>query len=181
MKLVREWLEQAETEMAYGEEAQPPEQITKAPTLEELDGYMAAALTQLAAARQVKTWIETEMIARIGDGHSVRLGDWFYRAGAVEEYKVREDRRRDFWCHVREHDFAERLFNPNQARKTGMRELGHLYVEADPETGEIVAEGFDDFRDDFLEVVERRGLQRGLVGSRGVPKYAETMEEGEIR
>ena len=178
MKPVREWLQQAEDDLSYGEDTLPPQTISDA-TLLDLDGYMADAMTQLAAAKQVKKWLDTEIVHRLGPGHSVRFGNWFYRAGQTLTYKIREDTRRDFWALVKIHDFAERLFNPNYARKTALEDLGELYREVDPETGEILKEGLEAFKDEFVEEVWTDGLARMDVER--ATKYAADMEEGKIR
>ena len=180
MRLLRGWLDQAQTEQAFGETPMPPEELADASLLD-LDGYVAGAIAQVAAARQVEKWIKTEMVARLA-GRSARFGGWFYRVGRTVEYKVRADARRVFWDLVEKHGLVERLFNPNQARKGGMDELAKLYpVRADHETGEVLLGGAAAFTEDILEVVVKEGLQRQEVGSSYAPKFAQTMTDGEVR
>jgi hypothetical protein len=66
------------------------------------------------------------------------------------------------------------MFNPHDARITGLRELGDHWI--DRETGEV---GYEAFEAHFMDV-ERGAVKVSEMPTRKAPKFIQNVDDGEV-
>jgi hypothetical protein len=142
-------------------------------TLEELDELRAFLAPIGQAVRLIASKSLEGMQPSLGTRGFARFGDRVYRAAPESKWKLREEHANEFWQWVRDEDAARRMFNPHDARITGLRELGDHWI--DRETGEV---GYEAFEAHFMEV-ERGAVKVSEMPTRKAPKFIQNWADGE--
>jgi hypothetical protein len=112
-----------------------------------LDELRARLAPIAAAVRLLQSKALEAMQPHLGNRGFVRFGERVYRAAPDNKWKLRDETKAEFWDWVKAENAAQRLFNPNAARITGLREVGDHWCNR--ETGEV---GWSAFEDYFLDV-----------------------------
>lgn len=146
--------EPLDLELPKGEPDQELDQLTR----------IRAEVAEIAAAcRAVMGDVEDAIIANLGHLGRARLGPDFYSVHPAENFKIKETERSRFFRWVHAHQIADRLFNPNQARKGSNQESGLRLMATlpDPDTGEIMS--WPEFRDTFFDRAELDRLELTVI------------------
>jgi len=112
-----------------------------------LDELRARLAPIAAAVRLLQSKTLEAMQPHLGNRGFARFGERVYRAAPDNKWKLRDETKAEFWEWVKAENAAQRLFNPNAARITGLREVGDHWCNG--ETGEV---GWSAFEDYFLDV-----------------------------
>ena len=137
-----------------------------------------------AACRAVIEDLNQRIMANLGGGGgAARVGMDFYDVDTAEKFSIKEEQRPRFWRWVHAHQIADRLFNPNAARKgrddsAGLRHMASL---PDPETGELYP--WAKFRDIFFDTASLDRLELGVqpVDGKDTPKWIQKLPDGWVR
>jgi hypothetical protein len=143
-------------------------------TVEELDELRAFLAPIGQAVRLIAAKSLESMQSSLGTRGFARFADRVYRAAPESKWKLREERASEFWEWVNSEDAARRLFNPNSARITGLRDLGDHWHNR--ETGEV---GFDAFEDYFMDVEVGTVKVTEMPASRA-PKFIAASDDGAV-
>lgn len=114
------------------------------------------------------------MQPHLGTKGFVRYGNRVYRAAPDNTIKVKPEAAGEFWELVAKTGYARRLFNPNDHRITGLRELAEGWVDQD--TGEV---GWAPFAERFLDVTEGEVKVTEMPADKA-PKFIQAVPEGEV-
>jgi hypothetical protein len=143
-------------------------------TVEELDELRAFLAPIGQAVRLINALSLEGMQPSLGSRGFAKFGDRVYRAAPESKWKLREEKASEFWEWVNSEDAARRLFNPNSARITGLRDLGDHWHNR--ETGEV---GFDAFEDYFMDVETDAVKVTEMPASRA-PGFIQKAGEGTV-
>ena len=94
------------------------------------------------ARSELATLRETALLAlavEVGTGWDYKTpdGSAFVRVGPKTTWRVKDESRSALLLAATKHALVGELFNPNQAKVTGLRKLAGVVFAADPETGEV--------------------------------------------
>jgi hypothetical protein len=145
-------------------------------TIEDLIRVSGEVAELARACREVNRQLDAAMIDHLGDHGHAKFGQTFYRVGAPEQWKVREQSRSRFFAWVAAHGLAPKLFNPNQARKKALSEMHQL---PDPETGEVLSRG--EFIDQFIDLEKLEQLKLEKVPESRWANWMRQVPEGTVR
>jgi hypothetical protein len=143
-------------------------------TVGELDELRAFLAPIGQAVRLIASKSLEGMQPSLGSRGFARFGERVYRAAPESKWKLREERASEFWEWVNSEDAARRLFNPNSARITGLRDLGDHWHNS--ETGEV---GFAAFEDYFMDVEVGAAKVTEMPASRA-PKFIAASDDGAV-
>jgi hypothetical protein len=143
-------------------------------TVEELDELRAFLAPIGQAVRLIAALSLEGMQPSLGSRGFAKFGERVYRATPESKWKLREDKASEFWEWVNSEDAARRLFNPNSARITGLRDLGDHWHNR--ETGEV---GFAAFEDYFMDV-ERGAVKVSEMPLSRAPGFIQKADDGEV-
>jgi hypothetical protein len=132
------------------------------------------------ALSEVRRQLDLHIIEKLGAQGMTRRGpkgqSWFYRVSPSRRIKIKPEAQSRFFDWVRAHDLAERLFNPNQARATGLQAMKNL---PDPETGELIPPG--EWEEIFLDIEERDGHTLDVIPESRMSKWQLRFPEGYVQ
>jgi hypothetical protein len=143
-------------------------------TVEELDELRAFLAPIGQAVRLIAAQSLEGMQPSLGSRGYAKFGERVYRAAPESKWKLREEKASEFWEWVNSEDAARRLFNPNSARITGLRDLGDHWHNR--ETGEV---GFAAFEDYFMDV-EVGAVKVTEIPASRAPKFIASADDGAV-
>jgi hypothetical protein len=142
--------------------------------VEELDELRAFLAPIGQAVRLIASQSLEGMQPSLGSRGFAKFGERVYRAAPDFKWKLREEHANEFWQWVRDEDAARRMFNPHDARITGLRELGDHWI--DRETGEV---GYEAFEARFMDVEVGAVKVTEMPVSRA-PQFIQKADDGEV-
>jgi hypothetical protein len=143
-------------------------------TVEELDELRAFLAPIGQAVRLIASLSLEGMQPSLGSRGFAKFGERVYRAAPESKWKLREEKASEFWEWINSEDAARRLFNPNSARITGLRDLGDHWHNR--ETGEV---GFAAFEDYFMDV-EVGAVKVSEMPASRAPKFIAASDDGAV-